>query len=166
MDSAPIQTQPAGLLGFLQLKNMGQNPSVLPDRLQPILEMFEWYMQSSAEILQQAGSAFTTAGVKVIHTVPAGEWWVVDDFQAVATIDVGGSLEAAPCYQTPGFGLGHLIDELRTFAVAGGNAPFFMPRDNRPLLLPPGSTLGLFVRNVAVGVTVLVGNVRFARLKI
>jgi hypothetical protein len=42
----PIQVIPNGLMGLLQLKSLGQLPSILQTQVQPSLEMRDWYTQS------------------------------------------------------------------------------------------------------------------------
>jgi hypothetical protein len=45
MPSGPIQTIPQGLLGLLQLKELGKNPSELLDQVQPSYDLFQQYIQ-------------------------------------------------------------------------------------------------------------------------
>jgi len=55
--SGPIQTLPAGLLSGLQLKNMGRNPRELPDTLQSVMDLFQFYANDQC---RQVAPTFNT----------------------------------------------------------------------------------------------------------
>jgi len=102
--SGPLQVAPAGLLGFLQLKNAGSNPRELVDSVQPTFDLFRRYLETMA-------NQWTTAsGVAVIGNaaggavfspnaivVPATEWWYVSSYGvSLSTLTAGDVLDYSP----------------------------------------------------------------------
>jgi len=78
--SGPIQVQPNGLLGFLQLKNRGANPSQLEDGVQPIIDLGEWYRQTNIETITNRTTGNLARGLNAATVpieVPANQWWYV-----------------------------------------------------------------------------------------
>jgi len=86
VSSGPIQKAPSGLLDFLQLKNLGQNPRDLSDVVSPVLALNDWY--GAGEVELRDGSALPlTSGVRYCSLnailglqVPDGEVWRVREF--------------------------------------------------------------------------------------
>lgn len=152
--SRPIQTQPSGLLGFLQLKNMGKNPAELPDSLQAVLEMREWFWETNSQDLLVGGNITpltgSTTGV-TLFTVPSGFYWALLDVSYGLSIGAGDSMEAALVYRAPQGGVQFLNDLVfHDGASAGftGVGRFFASRSNRIVLLPPGTTIELAITRV------------------
>jgi hypothetical protein len=95
----PIQIIPPGLLGLLQLKQLGRLPDKLSDLVAPVVELRDWYLTarrvdefglfgSSANLLL-AGPSFSgisgfTLASGPIMAVPQNQIWWVEQF----TIDV------------------------------------------------------------------------------
>jgi len=115
MPSGPIQTLPVGLLSLLQLKNLGVNPQVLADIVQPVVDMEPWWLrQESSPQLQVPTRGITQAegaGAKALVTgaptefVPQNEWWFVQHatmritaatIEAEASFAGFGYIEPAP----------------------------------------------------------------------
>jgi len=81
MPYRPVQTEPAGLLSFLGIKNMGRNPDALSELLQPVLDLEDWYLRGIREptaVLSYAAGA-TGIAVDTYLNTPASEWWYVHD---------------------------------------------------------------------------------------
>lgn len=101
MSSGPIQVIPPGLLGFLNLKSQGQNPSMLGDTYEPVVQMFEWLLMANWTSIQFAG--LITAGTTGFYTatptptiVPDREWWYVHDSTAsIGPLGVGETAQAS-----------------------------------------------------------------------
>lgn len=78
--SGPIQQIPSGLLGFLQLKNNGANPSQLLDEVAPTLDWSRWTLETAAvnyalgTAVGLLGLGLSTLNITPI-VVPAREWW-------------------------------------------------------------------------------------------
>lgn len=138
----PLQTIPPGLLGMLQLKNLGQAPQTLDDSVIPGIDLTEWYMVQNRETLlgtrapannDQANFwAMTTNPL----TVPDREFWYVWSATASIGFAVGDYTTSLSCVAlVPGAGanawvlLGQpattIIDPLATpqafTAFAGGS---------------------------------------------
>jgi hypothetical protein len=94
--SGPIQILPRGLLGWLQLKQQGTNPSQLADFVQPTLDLTPHYREQQAQVLDQnSGISLTTGNVGFVAwsplsiIVPPNEtWWVTAYDIATSTIVV------------------------------------------------------------------------------
>ena len=79
----PIQTIAQGLLGFLQLKNAGQNPSELSSLLSPTMDLRDWLWQTApTEVVAGVAAAIGASGFTSYITIPQSEWWVVYEVQA------------------------------------------------------------------------------------
>lgn len=80
----PIQLNPSGLLGLLQLKNNGRNPAVLSDVVQPGIDLMPHYLLTNGETTLSANVAVAApggAGPAVPDSiVPEGECWAVQLF--------------------------------------------------------------------------------------
>lgn len=82
----PIQTIPQGLLGFLQLKNAGKNPSELNSLLQSTMDLRDWLWQTApTEAVAGTAAAIGASGFTSYITIPQQEWWVV--YEVTATIN-------------------------------------------------------------------------------
>lgn len=75
-----IQRVPTGLLDLLGLKSTGQNPVVMPDTLQTVLELRDLYAAQRWEQFQATTNTVNLIGFwgAATLTVPAGELWLVD----------------------------------------------------------------------------------------
>jgi hypothetical protein len=86
--AAPIQTIPQGLLGLLQLKQLGTNPSNLVDTVQSTVDLKDWWMnrQEVDICLLKTGSSTASTNVNAAGvfgstglTVGTNEvWWVTN----------------------------------------------------------------------------------------
>lgn len=163
MSSRPIQTQCGGLLGFLQLKNMGKNPAELPDTLQSVLDLREWFFETNAELEDQSTIAVSGTTAFTALTVPAQQIHAVLDLSAFGTMAVGNSMRGAFYMQAPGRNP-LLISPLVSF-VAGEQAQFSLPRD-RIAMVPPGWEIGLSVAAFAGAAVNFVATKRFCRIQV
>lgn len=78
----PVQTLPAGLLGFLGIKNGGQNPAFLNQGLSSVMDLFRMYCQGAREQPGADVLSFTSNNntqSSALYTVPAGQMWYVMD---------------------------------------------------------------------------------------
>lgn len=70
-----INKVPDGLLDLLDLKALGQNPSVFPDTVQPSIDLFPFYAAGDLrQYREQVNSA--AAGSLVTLRIPTGEIWI------------------------------------------------------------------------------------------
>lgn len=168
MSSRPIQQIPGGLLGFLQMKNAGRNPSVLPDELAAVLEMRDWYWQTFPLIAAGVDAAIAAAGLVDKLTVPAGEYWAVHDVEIVATLAAASNGLFVAYYRT-GQGAANqfpfnLMPPQRWTQATDGNTLTAVMTPRATLLLGPGAQLG--IRTLFLSAATTTGNLvaRYTRL--
>jgi hypothetical protein len=159
-----IQLIPPGLLGFLQIKNSGMNPSDLGSQVAPVLELRDWYFQArmldAINLFGAVGTVNVAAAGLVqfpVFTVPSQSWLYVDNFSIVCALLAAEYVRACPVLITfPGVTgqqqlvLGPDVNDVitaraRQWAVGCGG--FFCP---------PGSILGMKVFDI-----VTAGNIAF-----
>lgn len=104
--AGPIQLIPKGLLGFLQLKNMGRLPNELVESYQPVIEMRDWMFSSYAETLVEQSELVAGGfnGNQLCTTpggqVPADEFWFVRHCTLLATqLGATENISMAPAVQ-------------------------------------------------------------------
>lgn len=174
MSSRPIQTQPRGLLGFLQLKNMGQNPAVLPETLQSVLELREWLWETNAESVPSTinGVAFipaaTAVGNYVVLAVPNDEAWALLDCTCTPVTGVGQAITFRLIYldmnapQGTAYGISDYLAK-----GASDISALAMPRSFRIPIIPPGGRLGIQITAITAAAADFAGSfvARVARLR-
>lgn len=151
----PIQILPRGLLGFLQLKNAGQNPSLLSDLLQPTLDLREWLLETNSESVFVSGVAFIPAATGVgffsLFTVPDGQHWALLDAFARIAIGAGQTLTHrlayfdGPSASSQEFSLSG--DPSMSFGAADTNRGISMVRGRIPIL-GPGYRVGIDISSI------------------
>jgi hypothetical protein len=112
-----IQRVPTGFVDLLGLKSTGQNPTISPDELANVIDVFDLYKAARWEVLSGQTNAVNLVGFWGVTqwTVPAGELWLVDQ---MATSSV--ALPAATTYN------------LRQAIIA--------PNVSAPIAISPGSS--------------------------
>lgn len=168
--SRPIQLIPRGLLGFFQVKNNGVNPTDLPDELQPILEMRDWYFQSQPEALPVGSIALATGanGFSPFTAnplvVPSDEFWFVLDYSVQASLGAGDNASIKCGFRSPTLPTAYAFSKAPFLAASTGpNA--FLESSASNFWVPSGGELGFFVQGLAAAVTVTFnGFARVARL--
>lgn len=179
MPSKPIQTLPVGLLGLLQVKNLGANPSILLDEVRPTVEMFDMWTNFNLEqdsVTHQRDLATGAGSVQAFGTgpinVPDGEWWWVKNYTIVAVVPaVAGELveNIAPAilYNSSGPLVWQQLTETSrnvTGAALAQSQGAIMAKD---FWAPAGASLGVFSgRAVTATVISVFGLLRFCRIPI
>lgn len=160
----PIQTLPQGLLGLLQLKQQGSNPSQFVDAVQGTFELFDMYAQSRLLDVSGANAAapspkpavnVNTAGAKGFGAngliVPQGQIWYVYQYTLQCSLLAAEYIRFAPVlYPAPGsldiVTLGPDYNDVITararFALVGNTAPFWATS---------GASLGFAVYDIVTG---------------
>lgn len=150
--SGPIQTQPRGLLGLLQLKNQGRNPSDLLDTLTPTFDLERLLVGATLEV-SQTGLVAAVIGSNVGITVPETEVWFV--WGVCVTTDVLGAGEAISVAPTIApsssaliaFPVGPYVDGVPADFVRAASYPGI-------LVAEPGAILGSFVKTLTGAVNI------------
>lgn len=168
--SGPLQVIPRGFLGFFQLKNGGVNPTEMPDSLQCVLEMRDWYFNANAETFD-VGSVAVAGGTtgNVAWTspviVPNDEFWWVTEYNArTAALLAADTSEFCMCYVAP-VGAAQGIYQLGGMSTVktGPNARAYAFA--RGFWLPPGAELQLLIAsNASAGNITYAGSLRAVRL--
>lgn len=86
-----INRNPAGLIGFLGIKNFGQNPATLGGVLAPTWDISSLYLNDAARF-QMVTDGALAAGNYLTVTPPQNEVWYVTDYGAFFEAGAGGAL--------------------------------------------------------------------------
>jgi hypothetical protein len=172
--AGPIQVIPRGLLGMLQLKSGGNNPSQLNETVQPVIDLYPQYKESLAQYQPLGGIALASGAVgpnffaPLAIIVPDNEiWWCMNygiytGLMPVATDDC----VFAPLMRTTR--VGSIRIELCPNATPMPVAPSVAAANRQKFAgasgfwMPPGSELGFFISSITAAVTVaFTGDLRY-----
>lgn len=161
----PILTQPSGLVGFLQLKNSGRNPSTFPDSVQSVLELREWLWETNSETSIVSGAALiplaTVAGNLQFLQVPSTEVWALLDLNASFVTGVGQTLTYRFIFLDNPVPQGNAHGLSDYFSILASNLQHqMMPRSFRIPLLRPGHSLGINITAIATAAADIGGTFR------
>jgi hypothetical protein len=135
LSPGPINTIPQGLLGLLQLKQLGRNPDQLSPVVAPHLELFPFYQARLETDLVVPGSDLinlptATPGMTYFTTVvPNTQTWWIQRITAAGTLLAAESVIFALVTRVSGTGVGHLVSgyfadvvtaRARAFRITGG----------------------------------------------
>lgn len=141
-----VNRVPPGLLSLLDIKSLGQNPSLLADEISPTLEMGDFYTNAIAQQELETTDPITGQGSFLCagrFICQPGELLVVSSFTAIPTLALaaGNSLTYTPCVISIGLGrpiaqVGPTVSPAATQrAISGSVTPF---------IVTPGQTLGVY----------------------
>ena len=142
---AGIQTIPAGLLGLLNLKTQGKNPSLLLPEVRPVLDLLQFFLAGPQEVVIGAFNGAVIGDNAVGPLVPQNEVWFVRHVVAEAdALGVGEIIVIAPSYRPNDLVTVPLTptdDSVRFAGTAG------LPRvsSQDPFIAPANSQFGVFV---------------------
>jgi len=147
-----INRQPAGLLGFLGIKNFGRNPDVLASTLAPTWDVASLYLNDAAQY-QMVTDGALAAGNHLVVTPPQNQVWYVTDYGAFFEAGAGAALicnlarfgqvntDYVPIAATVGLGASS-----GTVSIAQG-----------PIIVGRGEKLGFTVHGVVGIATAVIG---------
>jgi len=161
VEPAPLNRQPLGLLGFMGIKNGGENPRTLANVLQPVIDLTSLYT-IPASVIGSSSSTFTATGLTLwgpaLQTDP--DVWVIHN----ASIYV----DASTAGDSVTFNIG-IVDTLNTFVpitpmltVAAAWGGMTIPENT---MLAPGQALAVRVHAGLVFPHPWVGAYRATRLR-
>lgn len=134
-----ISRIPAGLLGFLGIKNGGQYPQRLTQDLVGVWNLREQYLEYGAQLGGAVGGV-SVAGYGVTVAPPAGEVWCLHDIGCSFTVGAGETWTGALCRsQTSGGTTVPISPGLTVPASSSG----VLVANHVPVYLCPGDNLGL-----------------------
>lgn len=139
-----INRAPVGLLGFLGIKNFGRNPETLVPSVSPTWDLQEQYLNNAARF-RFVSAAIAGVGVQVFETVPQNEVWYVTNFAVQINTGAGESIT----YAIVRVSNAALNDVAITDTVTVGASSVGVRQYDRPIILPPGESLGVRVYAVA-----------------
>jgi len=159
--SGPIQVPLPGLLGLLQLKNLGRNPYGMQDSVQPIIDLLPFYAQAQGVEVLTGNVAIAAVG-GAGAAVPSGqvgeqEWWMLHAFSASLNGVLGAGQELSfGCMIEYGLsggggGIGVALGEQSRVFVDTEGAHAFAHLPLGYYLMPPASQLYVWASRVTGG---------------
>lgn len=149
-----INRFPQGLLGLLDLKTQGVNPSLLGEIVTPVLELSNFYALNSRASNSQSSTLTglgVTAGAYANLVVPQGELWVLYNLTA--------HLAAAPLGAAATFscGVGYVPTDNNRFIGLGAESQQIITGDDviaqwqGEFVLAPGDSPQVYVTRLTGG---------------
>lgn len=164
---ASINKVPGGLLGFLGIKNGGENPTQLEPLLKTVIDLWPLYQVAYGEVLSSAINAaaagFPTGGAAL--TVPSNEYWWCFEYsiQSNAALGAGQVLQSVPGYVIPSAGA-NLFFGVGPPSNRATTGLFMSASNSEQFILPPGAVLAQNAVEVAAGPVNCTANLRYIRL--
>lgn len=159
INDAPINRQPQGLLGFVDIKSMGKNPARLGDQVAPVLELRPYY--AAAARRRRAGTTAVIASPSIYDVAAGADVPLPQDKPTGFYVEnvwiqssggaplASGEVQFTPYARIPG---GASASQRILLALgppsplfSTGHTPFYTAALPTPVLLPPGSTWGLLM---------------------
>jgi hypothetical protein len=154
---SPINQIPQGLLSLLSAKGQGNNPGLILDDVNPVLDVRDMYLVALREQVTGGPVAAAVGSVQLTAlTVPAGEVWFVWAYCVVSAPGAG-----AACTIAPGFLLNSAGSDLALgpyLAIAATEsgraqanpAPFWLTAGSIPTALVRSQTLAPNITGVMI----------------
>lgn len=165
-----IQRFPRGLLDLLGSKSNGDNPTVLSPTVVPILDLSAMYQFDKMEARNASTNVVNLTGAWAvtgsIFTVPAGEIWLLHNLSvnSNANLGAGESYTLVPAIYRTQWSQWQLGPNACSGSV--GNRPSIGWQFERPEIMRPGDTVGVYVSAVAAGASQFTLNGWVCRLTI
>jgi hypothetical protein len=87
---APINRLPAGFLGFVDVKAMGENPRTFLSEVQPGMDMRPFYTAGGRIFITSTAVAVAGVGTTPLLTVPQNKAWAAESM-TVSTVGILGA---------------------------------------------------------------------------
>ncbi len=164
---ASINKVPAGLLGFLGIKNGGENPTQLESQLRTSVDLWPLYQAGYGEIVSAAinvaAAGFPVGGAP--FTVPDNQYWWCFEYsiQSNTALGAGQVLQSVPGYVIPSAGA-NLFFGVGPPSNRATTGLFMSASNSEQFILPPGALLAQNAVEVAAGPVNCTANLRFIRL--
>lgn len=134
-----ISRIPAGILGFLGIKNGGQYPQELGSILAPTWELGELYLSYGAQLGGAVGGV-SVAGYGVTVAPPPGEVWCLHDIGCSVTTGAAEAWTGSLCRSSTSGGTTVPISDSQSL---GASANCVLTAHHVHSFLCPGENLGL-----------------------
>jgi hypothetical protein len=156
-----ISRLPAGLLGFLGIKNSGRNPQMLVSQLNPVWDISRLYLDYAAEYERAAGT-ITATGYLATLQAPIGEVWYITDACVDVATPAGTTWTGA--FSRSGAVVADNVNISNAQSLAASSWTTFVPAHTWPLILSPGESIGVLTDQVGANPVDWVCKVRVAKL--
>lgn len=134
-----ISRIPAGLIGFLGIKNGGMYPQELAPTLLPTWDVGDLYLQYGAQLGGAVGGV-SVAGYGVTVAPPPGEVWMLHDIGCSFTVGAAESWTGALCRSSTSGGTTVPISQGLTVPASSNGV---LIAQHNETYLCPGENLGL-----------------------
>jgi hypothetical protein len=169
----PIQTIPRGLLGLLNLKNLGRLPDSLNSEVTPVIDLSRWWLTSEAlfDVITH-GVGLSTSGPLSLNfsssiLVPDNQVWWIERYTVELSLPAAAGESAqnvAPIIflsQAAPVRSQCLVETPITVTGGTGTATGSMIGCGG-FFAPPGSSLGVYVGRSITGTTIAVNGTVYA----
>lgn len=159
--SGPIQVIPQGLLGLLQLKQQGMNPSQLADYVTPQIDLFPLWIQRQTQGLVQSGDtqALATGAVgpqPFSTSVPATQAWFIEHMCISAIMGAADTCRIAPAVRDGGpAGTTYCVDRDWADTITARARQLRTATNN--FWVGPNQTFSMVVFDILAGTTITFG---------
>jgi len=149
---SPINKVPVGLLSLLGIQAVGENPKVLNDVVQPVIDLTEMYSRDPAFVLNQVTSGINATLLFSWPAVapPQGQMWVFENLNlsVTAAIGAGTTLRGrAVVFEINALSVLHFVaDDSGVISGTTGERPCAGIRG--PVVVRHGQQLGFFVEAI------------------
>jgi len=158
LENRPITAQPVGLLGLLELRNVGRNPPDLGRLVVPQVDIEGFYLRGAQRWFYTGISAIdvplaSASGFRQQFTVPQDEWWYVEEY--APSISLGAPPGSQVCWEFvpalfknatgyPWVPLAKMETNPAAYPLAASAlTTFYVTRNDHPFWAPPGSGIGV-----------------------
>lgn len=157
IQDSPINRVPKGLLGFLDIKAMGKNPSRFAEQTAGVVETTPFYLTDGERLINDwalgtvvlAGRGFD--GSAALFTVPQNKIWLVSDISSQLDLMAVGNTIGYAHAQVNSQLVPKWIGDLSVWAA--NIVPFKGDRFEVPLIGTPGDRFGIFVTQIVANQT-------------
>jgi len=149
---SPINKVPAGLLSLLQIQAVGENPKVLNDVVQPVIDLTAMYSRDPSFVLSRDTTGINATLIFSWPNVapPQGQMWVFENLNlhCTAALGAGTTLRGRACvFEVATTAVLHFIaDTTGVLSGTTGERPCAGIRG--PVIVRHGQQLGFFVEAI------------------
>lgn len=145
LPAPPLTIRPVGLLDFLSIQAGGRYPQHLLEDLQPTMDLMRWFHDAQAEVVNNntAGLLSGPGSAGVGFTVPAGEAWLVSNFNVSVTVPALMTRFIMGIYADISNGSAvRRVIAYNPIIYLAGDAALWGHTPDVPLLFMPGTIIG------------------------
>lgn len=162
-----VNRYPRGLVSLLSLNSSGAAPDVLGAGVQAVVDLEKFWVQNQLERLVAVNAAVVPNSSNILFTVPAGEFWYVQNYSLSGSINAAGdSFALTPWLAWPQSDVDILGRTQGGSSSAANPVALVYAYNERIFFAPGGCTIGFFMSQKALaGNSIVTGSVSFCRLR-